>query len=172
MKRAIYAGSFDPITKGHFDIVDQALKVFDEITIAVGVNAGKSPTFTVSTRIALIEQSLLARGWHKRVNVISFSDALVNLVEREKADAVIRGFRQISDFNDEFTQHGINTLLSRKPWVYFICKQDYLHVSSSSVRQMASFGLTSHLNHFVDAHVEQALMQQYAHPTRISSRGH
>lgn len=140
MKKAVYAGSFDPITLGHFDIVKQALRVFDEVTIAIGSNPKKQRLFDPASAASIIKQAVFSQfGKTDRIKVRTFAGPLVTL--SEEYDAVVRGFRQVSDFNDEFVQHGINTTLTDKPWTYFICKTEFLHVSSSTVKEMVELGL-------------------------------
>lgn len=147
MKKAVYAGSFDPITLGHFDIIKQALLVFDEVTIAIGTNPKKTRLFDPTSAASIIKHAVFETlGNTDRVKVILFNGPLVTLAK--DYDAVVRGFRQVSDFNDEFTQHGINTTLTDKPWVYFICKTEFLHVSSSTVKEMVELGLD--VTRFVD----------------------
>jgi pantetheine-phosphate adenylyltransferase len=158
MKRAVYPGSFDPITLGHFDIVEQALKVFDEVTIAIGVNPRKKRLFDANRAKTIIEHAVVNhfRQDSTRVKVRTFSGALVKLAE--EYDAVARGFRQVSDFNDEFTQHGINTMLSQKPFTYFICKTEFLHVSSSAVKEMANLDLDT--SKFLDPVTQEQVIIQ------------
>ena len=160
MKHAIYAGSFDPITRGHFDIVEQALNVFDRVTIAIGVNPKKTRMFPVAGASLLIRQGVTDRFLSDRVEVKSFEGALVHYAEQIGADALVRGLRQVSDFNDEFTLHGANERASKIAQVYFICAHDFLHVSSSTAKEMASFNMD--ISWLVDPNVEHALKGQYA----------
>ena len=137
MKFGLYVGSFDPITLGHLDVVRQALAVFDHVQIAIGNNPKKisSISFTPEERRELIKKSLQDEGFDlKRIGVSLYSGSMMNEARERGATGIIRGLRQISDFGDEFT---INGMVARAipdiPMVYFICRQDFLHVSSSSV---------------------------------------
>lgn len=165
MSHALYAGSFDPITKGHFDIVEQALKVFETVTIAIGRNPDKDDKrlFPWAGSMVLIQNALVARGWEHRVDVTSFEGALVDFAAEIDATAIVRGLRQVSDFNDEFVQHAFNERMTNLPLVYFICQHDYLHVSSSSVKMLAKLG--KDVSWMVDPNVERALRNHFGDDT-------
>lgn len=153
--RAVYPGSFDPMTRGHLDIVGKARKVFDEIVVGIGVNPGKTRLFNYSESIALIEASLHLRGWDN-VTVRRFDNALVDFAAEVKATAIMRGFRQITDFNDEFTQHGVNSRLTDLPITYFICAEEFLHVSSSTAKTLVRYDKP--VDWLVDEHVSHAMI--------------
>ncbi len=136
-KIGIYAGSFDPFTNGHMAIVDEALKVFDIVEIAVGINPRKQRYFDVNTAAQMIEE---ATRDNPNIVVGTFEGTLIRYAEKRNATAIVRGLRQIGDFNDEFTLHGNNRMISDIPITYFISPVRYLHVSSSAVRELASYG--------------------------------
>jgi pantetheine-phosphate adenylyltransferase len=161
MRKAVYAGSFDPMTKGHIDIVKQALKVFDDIVIAIGVNPRKERFFGITETCEMIGESMLLHFCEDapRVSIQSFENALVHFAEQQEATAIVRGLRQVSDFNDEFTQNGINSRLTEIPITYFICATEFLHVSSSSAKEMARYGLDT--SWLVDPHVATALRVKF-----------
>lgn len=159
MSLAVYAGSFDPITKGHFDIVEQALKVFDKVVIAIGRNPDKKRLFPWAGSMLLIERAISDRGLSERVSAKSFEGALVDFAAEIEATAIVRGLRQVSDFNDEFVQHAFNERMTELPLVYFICQHEYLHVSSSSVKMLAA--LKKDISWMVDPAVERALKDHY-----------
>lgn len=144
MSRAAYAGSFDPITRGHLDIVDQALKVFDKVVIGIGQNAAKQPRFDLDERQRLIKESIEQR-WETddrdRISVVTFSRSIIDFAKDAQATAIVRGLRQVSDFADEFRMNGIVSRSSDIPMVYFICRAEFLHVASSTVKEMAELGL-------------------------------
>lgn len=141
MKKALYVGSFDPITLGHLDIVRQASLVFDHVHIGMGINPKKTPMFDTATRLLMVTDSLSEIGLTDNVTVGCYTGSMMEEARNRNATAIVRGLRQISDFGDEFTINGMATrAIPNTPLVYFICRQDFLHVSSSSVKEMASLG--------------------------------
>ena len=144
----LYAGSFDPITRGHLDIVEKALKTFDEVHIAVGVNPSKNGMFEVDDRLRLIAKSVNEK-WPDhaplvdgRVRVSCWRGRSVTRYAVEmKCTHLIRGLRQSSDFDDEFRYHGVCERLDGDlTMVHFICQEQFLHVSSSTARELAGLG--------------------------------
>jgi pantetheine-phosphate adenylyltransferase len=152
----LYAGSFDPFTRGHFDIVRQGMKIFDVVEIAIGQNAKKTRMFSFEESAALINASLAAEEVEpNRYRIVPFEGSLMRHATKEGATAIIRGLRQVSDFNDEFVLHGILERSTDIPFTYFICKNDFLYVSSSTARELASLG--DPLDWLVHPAVEKAL---------------
>lgn len=139
-RKAVYAGSFDPITKGHLDIVRRALGVFDEIIVAVAHNPGKDTAlFTAPERVAMIREALSDVG--DRVSVDAFSGLLVEYCDRVHANAIIRGLRAVSDFEYEFQMANMNRKLAPKiETVFMMTGEDYFYVSAKLVREVASLG--------------------------------
>lgn len=161
MKIALYAGSFDPFTLGHADIVRQALLVFDTVHIGIGTNPKKQPLFTTHERGSMITETIKEAGLdHKRVKGAVYAGSIMQEARAQGACAIVRGLRQISDFGDEFT---INGMVARSlpdiPMAYFICRQDFLHVSSSSVKEMASLG--EDIRWMVSQSVRERVIAQY-----------
>lgn len=140
MKKALYVGSFDPITLGHLDIIRQALLVFDHVTIGIGINPKKTPAWTETERTIMIAASIDEVGLPSdRIRIMSYQGSMMEAARRIDASGIVRGLRQISDFGDEFTINGMaSRALPDIPMTYFICRQDFLHISSSSVKEMAS----------------------------------
>ncbi len=141
MKIGLYVGSFDPITLGHIDVIRQALAVFDELHIGVGINPRKTNyRFTVEERIDLIERSLDEAGLDMaRLRYIAYEGSMMQQARVLKATSIVRGLRQMSDFNDEFLINGmVAKTLPETPMTYFICRQEFLHVSSSAVKELAA----------------------------------
>lgn len=146
--RALYAGSFDPITRGHLDIIQKALKTFDVVHVAVGTNPLKSGLFDAAERVELIRESVMdldlagagARVLPEQVEVGAYvGESVIKYARRIGATHVVRGLRQASDFDDEFRYHGVfGRLDATIPMVHFICQETYLHVSSSTARELAS----------------------------------
>jgi pantetheine-phosphate adenylyltransferase len=156
----LYAGSFDPFTRGHFDIVQQASRLFDVIEIAIGQNVKKKRLFDFEESAHLIRESLAAELMDsKRFRIVPFHGSLMRHAKSEAATAVIRGLRQVSDFNDEFVLHGVLERSMDIPVVYLICRQEFLHVSSSTARELASLGEPT--NWLVHSSVEKALRDKF-----------
>lgn len=135
-KIAVYPGSFDPITFGHLDIINRALKIFDEIIIAVARNERKSPLFTVEERVDLIKSVIKDS---ERARVDTFDGLLVDYARSCKAQAIIRGLRAISDFEYELQMAQINRGISREvETVFLMTSVFYSFLSSSIVKEVHS----------------------------------
>ncbi|MEY3479972.1 MAG: hypothetical protein RIQ71_747 [Verrucomicrobiota bacterium] len=157
MKRAIYPGSFDPVTFGHIDVIGRALRLFDEVIVAVAPSEGKSPLFAVSERLELIEASLPDEP---RLSVKQFQGLLVDFVQGEKAAAVIRGLRAVSDFEFEFQMALMNRRLAPDVETIFLMpKEDYSYISSRLVKEVARLG--GDVSGVVPAPVAAALRQKF-----------
>ena len=138
MKRAIYPGSFDPVTFGHIDVIGRALRLFHEVVVAVAPSEGKSPLFSVSDRIDLIKASLPGEPG---LLVKQFDGLLVDFVQAEKAAVVIRGLRAVSDFEFEFQMALMNRRLAPEVETIFLMpKEDYSYISSRLVKEVARLG--------------------------------
>jgi len=135
-KIAVYPGSFDPITFGHLDIINRALKIFDEVVIAVARNERKSPLFTVEERVDLIKAVLKQ---NERAKVDTFEGLLVDYARSQKAQAIIRGLRSISDFDYELQMAQINRGISKDvETVFLMTSVFYSFLSSSMVKEVHS----------------------------------
>lgn len=138
MRTAIYAGSFDPITRGHEDLIHRSLEFVDRLIVAVATNAAKSPLFTVEERVELIRATVAGES---RVEVLSFTGLLVEFAAREKANLLIRGLRAVSDFEYEYQMALMNRHLSpRLETVYMVPSLETTYISASLVREIARFG--------------------------------
>jgi pantetheine-phosphate adenylyltransferase len=136
LRRAVYPGSFDPITFGHVDLIKRAAQLFDEVLVAVADNIGKEPTFSPDERRQLAEASL---SKIKNVKVIAFRGLLADLVEREQCCAIIRGLRAVSDFEYEFQMGLMNRKLSqRAETVFLLPSLRWVYISSSLIKEIAS----------------------------------
>jgi len=144
MKRAIYPGTFDPITNGHVDIITRASMMFDEIIVAVADNPKKNPMFTIEERIAMAKKST---RFIKNVKVIGFSSLLVDLSDELEANIVVRGIRAVSDFEYEFQMGYANSSLKKELETIFLMPSlEYAFISSSIVRSLLPFdGKIEHL---------------------------
>ena len=138
MKRAIYPGTFDPITVGHMDIVRRACNIFDEIVIAVAESKSKQPMFSLEERIAFAEA---ATREFSKVRVIGFENLLVNLSAELEANIIIRGLRAVSDFEYELQMGYANASLKKDlETIYLMPSLEHAFVSSSVVRTILQFG--------------------------------
>ena len=142
MTTAVYHGSFDPITNGHLDIIDRALAVFERVIVGVLANPRKSPLLSVEARIAIIETSLTANGTPlDRVEIAKFDGLTVDFCRTRGATAIVRGLRAISDFETEMQlAHNNRVLAPAVDTVFFMTSVENGYVSSSLVKEIASFG--------------------------------
>jgi pantetheine-phosphate adenylyltransferase len=136
--RAVFPGSFDPITNGHLDIIDRALKVFDEIIIAILVNPEKEPLFTVAERVDIVRAACHGR---RRVRVDTFSGLLVDYAVKVGAGVIVRGLRAISDFEYEFQMALMNRRLDQRiETVFMMPAESYSYLSSRMVKEVFQLG--------------------------------
>lgn len=158
MRHCIYPGTFDPITYGHMDVLQRAAKLFDQVTVAVAENAGKAPLFTPEERTEMVRPNV-AR--FPNVTVTVFSGLLVEFALHQKADAIIRGLRALSDFEFEFNMALMNRHLQPKIETIFVMpNEQFSYTSSTLVKQVAKYG--GDVKHFVPPNVAEALKQAYA----------
>lgn len=138
MRIAIYAGSFDPITRGHEDLVLRSLEFVDRVIVAVATNSTKQPMFTIEERVAIAREALAVDS---RIEVKSFSGLLVDFAAREGANLLIRGLRAVSDFEYEYQMALMNRHLSPKlETVFMVPSLDTTYISASLVREIARYG--------------------------------
>ena len=157
MKKAIYPGSFDPVTNGHIDVARRAAKIFDRVVIAVAVNAEKNPLFTTEERIGLIRSAC-----HDIPNleVSQFSGLLAHSLELFDASAVIRGLRAVSDFEYEFQMALMNRGLNDKCETLFMMPSpEYSFVSSRLIKEITKCG--GDVSAFVPPVVAEAMKQKF-----------
>jgi pantetheine-phosphate adenylyltransferase len=157
MKLCIYPGTFDPFTNGHLDVLQRAAKLFKHVRVAVAIDSTKQPLFSPERRVALIRANL--RGL-PNVDVVSFDGLLVEFARQEKAVAIIRGLRALSDFEFEFNMALMNRHLEPKVETIFVMpKESYSYTSSSLVKQIAKLG--GDVSKFVPTNVATALRGAY-----------
>lgn len=139
MKRAVYPGSFDPVTFGHLDIIKRASEIFDELTVSVLNNKVKNPLFSVEERVNILKE---ATKDLPNVKIDSFSGLLINYAAENDLHIAVRGLRAITDFEYELQLAQVNRLLSKGSLdtVFLTTSLEYAYLSSSSVKEIASFG--------------------------------
>ena len=158
MTRAIYPGSFDPVTLGHIDVIQRALRLFDEVVVAAAPSEGKGPLFSIDERLDLISASLPGE---KRLKVKKLEGLLVDFVTAEKAQVVVRGLRAISDFEFEFQMALMNRRLAPEVETIFLMpKEDYSYISSRIVKEVARLG--GNVSDVVPPPVAAALRKKFA----------
>ncbi len=139
-KTAIYPGTFDPITRGHIDIIQRAAKIFHRLIVAVAHNPGKEPLFSVEERVDMIRQSLSPLGL-KNVEVETFSSLLIAYAKSKGATAIVRGLRAVSDFEYEFQMALMNRKLEDSVETLFLMpSEQYTYLSSRIVKEIAYYG--------------------------------
>ena len=157
MKRAIYPGSFDPVTNGHLDVIARARKLFDEIIVAVAHNDDKQPLFSLEERLALLHDAL---DKIDNVRIAQFDGLLVDFAVAQKAHAVIRGLRAVSDFEFEFQMALMNRKLEDNVETIFLMpKEEYTYLSSRLVKEIARLG--GDVSGFVPRPVAEALAKKF-----------
>lgn len=156
--RALYPGTFDPVTYGHLDLIKRALKIFDRVLVAVAHNPAKDPLFTVEERVALLRQA--TRGL-RGVTVEDFDSLVVDYARRQGIRTVIRGLRMLSDFEYEFQMTLTNRKLSNQVETMFLMpSESYAYVSARLIKEAAALG--AGLSAFVPRFVETALKRKLA----------
>jgi len=157
MRRAIYPGSFDPVTNGHLDVIERARKLFDEVIVAVAHNDEKQPLFSLDERLDLLRQTV---GEIDNVRIAEFKGLLVEFAKEEKARAVIRGLRAVSDFEFEFQMALMNRKLDAAAETIFLMpKEEYTYLSSRIVKEIARLG--GDVSSFVPTCVAKALTTKF-----------
>jgi pantetheine-phosphate adenylyltransferase len=157
MKKAIYPGSFDPITNGHIDVIHRAQNLFDSIVIAVAKNPNKKPLFSVEERVQLIEENFQDAP---NVHVIAFDGLIVDLAKDQKAIALIRGLRAASDFEYEFQMAQMNRHLNDQiETVFLMPNEKYFFTSSNLIKQVFEF--TDRERLLIPKNVHTALVNYY-----------
>lgn len=137
MRKLLYAGSFDPVTRGHMDIIRRAAALCDELIVAVMHNPDKRGAFAVDDRIRLLE---IACGGIGNVRVIAHSGLLVECAAENGVTAVVRGVRPLGDFDSEYQMAQVNRMLGGVETLMMTTSEDCASISSSIVRQIAAFG--------------------------------
>lgn len=157
MKKAIYPGSFDPVTYGHIDIIERAAKIFDELIVAVLSNKAKSPLFSVDERVNILNEVL---GGLVNVRVESYDGLLVEFANSCGAGVIVRGLRAVTDFEYELQLAQTNNVLNKGiDTVFLTTSLEYAYLSSSTVKEVASYG--GNIDKFVPPLVERLTYEKY-----------
>lgn len=156
MIKAVYPGTFDPLTRGHEDLVRRAAALFDSLILAIADSKAKRPFFTVEERIAMAKEVLADV---KNVKVVGFSGLLIDFVREEKARVVLRGLRAVSDFEYEFQLAGMNRHLYPEMETMFLTpSEQHMFISATLVREIAALG--GDVSQFVHPLVGKRLKQK------------
>ncbi|MGB8353554.1 MAG: pantetheine-phosphate adenylyltransferase [Chthoniobacteraceae bacterium] len=158
MRRAIYPGSFDPVTNGHLDVILRASSLFDEVIVAVAFNDSKKPLFSAKERVSLLQKTV---AHATNVTVTSFEGLLMEFARKNGACAVVRGLRAVSDFEFEFQMALMNRKLQPEIETVFLTpKEEYTYLSSRIVKEIASLG--GNINEFVPEIVAKGLRKKFS----------
>ena len=158
--RALYPGTFDPVTNGHMSLIERACGLFSEVVVAVAENAGKSPLFSTEERFALMQASIADLAEKDQVKVVTFDGLLADLVAEYDAVAIVRGLRALSDFEYEFQMALMNRKLARDAETVFLMPAlSWVYLSSSIVKDVAAHG--GEVESLVPPSVKKALIDKY-----------
>jgi pantetheine-phosphate adenylyltransferase len=155
--RAVYPGSFDPVTNGHIDLIQRSAALFDQVIVAILRNTEKTPLFTVEERTEMLEEAVRDL---KNVSVTSFAGLLVDFALQNQASVIVRGIRAISDYEYELQMALMNRRLSNKvETVFMLPAESYSFLSSKLVKEIAQLG--GSIRGFVPADVEKRLRDKF-----------
>jgi pantetheine-phosphate adenylyltransferase len=157
MRRAVYPGSFDPVTYGHLDVIKRGSKIFDELIVSVGHNPMKQPLFTITERMDMISKNTREI---QNVNVDCFEGMLTDYMKELQTNVILRGIRTLSDFDYEFQRALTNRVLKTDvETVFIMTSQEYSYLNSSLIKEAVSLG--GDISMFVPSDVEKLLQQKF-----------
>jgi len=157
-RKALYPGSFDPVTNGHLDLIGRARELFDEVHVAVSVNSEKRPLFTTEERVDFLRRAI---GKKRGISVAAFTGLSVDYAKMLKAGTIIRGLRATSDFDYEFQMALTNRkLASSVDTMFLMPSEKHFYLSSRLIKEIARWG--GDVSHFVPSFVKNALIKQWA----------
>ncbi len=160
-RTALYPGTFDPMTLGHLDIIKRASKLCDKLVIAVAINHGKNPLFSLDERVEMVELAIEPLRAEIEVEVKPFEGLLIHFVESVGASVIVRGLRAVSDFEYEFQMAGMNDRLNPSiETVFLMADPQYQTIASRLVKEIARLG--GDIGPFVTPDVEKRLKEKYA----------
>jgi len=159
----VYPGTFDPVTNGHVDVISRATRIVDELVVAVAVNIGKGPLFTLEERVDLLQGTLsrMSPDAAARIRIVPFDNLLVDFVHEQHASMIVRGLRAVSDFEYEFQMASMNARLdNRIETVFLMASERNQFISSRFVKEIGRLG--GDIGHFVTPEVKERLIQRFA----------
>lgn len=157
MRRAIYPGTFDPVTNGHLDIIERSSRIFDELIVGILVNQAKVPLFSTEERVQMIEESV---SHLPNVKVMSFEGLLIDFAKTQKAGFLVRGLRAVTDFEYELQMTQTNKVIAPEiDTIFLTTSLKYSYLSSSTVKELASFG--ADVSRFVPVQVAEKIKEKY-----------
>ena len=157
MKVCVFAGTFDPFTKGHKFVIEKCLKMFDKVIVAIGVNVDKTPTFTLEQRKIMIERSFKN---DTRIEVKSFTGMLVDFMKKEGVEFYVRGIRDKEDYKYETTMERYNRdMYPEITTIYIPTPKELVHISSSAMRNILGLGgdIKSYVPEEVESHIKEIM---------------
>ncbi|MBS1258893.1 MAG: Phosphopantetheine adenylyltransferase [Candidatus Scalindua arabica] len=158
MRRAVYPGTFDPVTYGHLDVIKRGSKIFDELVVAIGHNPLKDPLFTINERMDMISKNTKNIS---NIKVDSFEGMLTDYMKEMQTNVILRGIRTVSDFEYEFQRALTNRVLKTDiETVFIMTSQEYSFLNSSLIKEAVSLG--GDISKFVPSDVEKLLQQKFA----------
>ena len=162
---AIYPGSFDPLTNGHLDILERAAIMFEKVYVTVAVNNQKTSVFTGDERVALIKEAIADKEWKDKIEIEQFTGLLIDYARKKKVNILLRGVRQISDFEYEFRMALTNRRLAPEIDTLFLMPDEQLtFISATIVKEVAAWG--GDLSSFVPPHVAKALRKKFKNQSK------
>ena len=158
MKTAIYPGSFDPVTLGHYDIIERASEIFDKLIVGVLINSAKSPLFSVEERVKMLED---VTSDLPNVEIRAFNGLLIDFVRQNDANVIVRGLRAITDFEYELQLAQMNRVIAPEIDTLFLTTNlKYAYLSSSMAKEVAMYG--GDISEFLDPAVARKVREKYA----------
>lgn len=166
MKKAVYPGTFDPVTNGHLDVIKRGSIIFDKLIVSVGCNPIKDALFSVKERMEMIQKHVKDL---KNVEVDYFEGMLVDYLKKRKTNIILRGIRTVSDFESEFQRALTNRALNREvETVFVMTSEQYSFLNSTLIKEAVSLG--GDVSQFVPSEVERRLKEKFQHVYRKNAQ--
>ena len=160
----VYAGTFDPITYGHIDLIERAVTIFDRVIVGIATSPNKNPLFSLAERVALTKAILQN---YQRVEVHGFATLLLDFAKEHGANVILRGLRTVTDFDYEFQLASMNRRLNPKiESIFLMPSEKFMYISSSLVREIVALG--GNVRSFVPDSIAQALEEKYRGSAKIN----